>query len=756
MNKVKKTLCIILALVIVLSPCAFASEKYASKDYFDFSDMNLHRESAKQSDYSSEGGSWDYALSYFTSWQGPLAEKDDPYGAKDYNGNSTAVAHVSEGEFINLFDTDDIKQAVIDYGALYVAFTVNWGMFTDDDMYYYHPEINYYKYMIDALFNTESGGHAVCIVGYDDSIPASEFKYTPPGDGAFICKNSWGDDWGDNGYFYLSYYDNAFSDGYLTPYIGSSKIDSACAFRLSDEEDYNKIYQYDPFGCGDEVYYLYDYIDFTANIFPEKGKVLEKDELLEAVSFYTFEDNVKYKIHVYTDCDNEEDLTRFYTENLAPVASGSIEKAGYHTVNLKRPVTVRAGERFAVAVSLIDKDDYPTYYAEEKPFYGVSGAQALANHGESFYGAAGKVFDINNEDENTNFCIKAFTKCEVTEDGPYTIDAIDNFHRDYESVTAVTGDGEKSGKASASSAPGMPAGKASAQAVTSLPPSFDSRVEGNVSPIRDQGDLGSCWAFSCISALETYAFRMYENGNGIFDGCDGYVIFPGCSGSFGVPYEQGKDGDVSFTASEAGKYTFAFENCDYLTRYSPFGVGLYRNVNENACVDLDEGETVYFRAGAFDGSSGEATITIAGYEAPSEQGSDDSGNSGDDYDVLSTLATIFSNFSAASPIYLYKNESDFAQVFSTRLVRFVSDNEDIARVSALGRVTAVNEGATKIYTYNMSGEMLSCFAVYVLPERSFGEKIRDAADFGAYFEALRYEIEYSIGLIIAAIKEFFR
>jgi len=38
------------------------------------------------------------------------------------------------------------------------------------------------------------GGHAILVVGYDDS------KHW------WICRNSWGKDWGDNGYFYLPYH----------------------------------------------------------------------------------------------------------------------------------------------------------------------------------------------------------------------------------------------------------------------------------------------------------------------------------------------------------------------------------------------------------------------------------------------------------------------------------------------------------------------------------------------------------------------
>lgn len=44
------------------------------------------------------------------------------------------------------------------------------------------------------------GGHAVCIVGYDDSLPVAG-----KANGRFIVRNSWGTSWGDNGYFYMPY-----------------------------------------------------------------------------------------------------------------------------------------------------------------------------------------------------------------------------------------------------------------------------------------------------------------------------------------------------------------------------------------------------------------------------------------------------------------------------------------------------------------------------------------------------------------------
>ncbi|MCY6355125.1 FlgD immunoglobulin-like domain containing protein [Clostridium sp. ZS2-4] len=44
-----------------------------------------------------------------------------------------------------------------------------------------------------------NGGHAVAIVGYDDNL------ITPDGKGAFKIINSWGENWGNNGFCYVTY-----------------------------------------------------------------------------------------------------------------------------------------------------------------------------------------------------------------------------------------------------------------------------------------------------------------------------------------------------------------------------------------------------------------------------------------------------------------------------------------------------------------------------------------------------------------------
>ncbi len=43
------------------------------------------------------------------------------------------------------------------------------------------------------------GGHAVVVCGYEDDMTANGET------GYFIIRNSWGSDWGSNGYFYMPY-----------------------------------------------------------------------------------------------------------------------------------------------------------------------------------------------------------------------------------------------------------------------------------------------------------------------------------------------------------------------------------------------------------------------------------------------------------------------------------------------------------------------------------------------------------------------
>ena len=85
---------------------------------------------------------------------------------------------------------DVIKRALVRDGALAIGIDYKVAKFGND-------------YIYDSSF-ADVGGHAVTLVGFDDSYSASNFKTTPSSDGAFIILNSWGT---EQEIIYMSYED---------------------------------------------------------------------------------------------------------------------------------------------------------------------------------------------------------------------------------------------------------------------------------------------------------------------------------------------------------------------------------------------------------------------------------------------------------------------------------------------------------------------------------------------------------------------
>ncbi|MDD8021453.1 MAG: C1 family peptidase, partial [Acidobacteriota bacterium] len=210
-----------------------------------------------------DGGQINMSMAYLARWGGPVSEADDPYisGSGGVGVISYPVRkHVQEVMLIpgrsTATDNDLIKAAIMNYGAVYTS--MSWV-----DASYNSTYKTYYN------SGTSGGGHAVAIVGWDDNFDAAKFNTAPPGNGAFIVKNSWGSSWGDHGYFYVSYYDY---------FLGS---ESNAVVKAESAAKYLVNYQYDPLGWVTGLSYGSD-TAWMANVFQSQD-----DLPLRAVGFYT-------------------------------------------------------------------------------------------------------------------------------------------------------------------------------------------------------------------------------------------------------------------------------------------------------------------------------------------------------------------------------------------------------------------------------------------------------------------------------------
>lgn len=373
----------------------------------DFSEFHMGYQTSNRSSSTGfdrnydEGGSLSMAAAYLTRGTGPVYEWQAPYknlrSAADVS--FSPALKIDEIIFIperkSALDNQAIKQAVINYGAVSASYVSVEEYYSSDDLSYYLPaDYNAGRAPVGSS-PVIATNHAIAIIGWDDNYSKENFVTEPAGNGAFLCKNSWGTEFAD------------------------------------------------------------------------------KDSLLKLPT---------------------------------PSASGTCKYAGYHTVNLKKPITLKSGTRFAVVIKLWSTAGAKTYF--EAPL-GDSSSLATASDGESYISHHGNIWtDFNIYQPGTNVCIKAFSNGDIAESIPAAgADGEDISCEVYSSselkehgfILNPTYTDDSSGIISS-----ITTGDTPFASTEIFPAFYDLRQYNRVSPVKDQGDFGLCWAFATYASLESF------------------------------------------------------------------------------------------------------------------------------------------------------------------------------------------------------------------------------------------------------------
>lgn len=325
-----------------------------------------------------EGGEYTMAIAYMASWQGPVYESDDPYGDGKTNPDLKARKHLEEAQILAPKDYVAIKEAIYKYGAVETSIYTQMKTANSWSGYYNRERATYY-YNQEATCN-----HDIIIVGWDDDFPKEYFTITPENDGAFICKNSWGTEFGEDGYFYVSYEDAN---------IGTTNV---VYTKLGDANNFDNIYQSDLLGWRGQLGYEKDQAYF-ANVY-RAGE----DEELAAVSFYATDVDTTYQVYVVPEFEDEDSLN-----DRKLVAEGSFEQAGYYTVRLDEAVKLKDNQKFAVVVHIQTPGAvHPVaieYNADSRT------REFDITDGEGYISLYGNKWMSAEKNKDCNLCLKAFT-----------------------------------------------------------------------------------------------------------------------------------------------------------------------------------------------------------------------------------------------------------------------------------------------------------------------------------------------------------
>ena len=308
--------------------------------------------------YVSVGGNPLFSMMALSGWKGIQKEKDLPYKKIGQTGFTSDQCYGHNGAILknsavyNLqANASYVKEAIKTYGGATIE--IHAGNRSE----YVKDTKGRFCYWNDTKADPD---HSVVIVGWDDNFPKKNFgikkaspsqaRKTPQNDGAWLVRNSWGEDFGDEGYFWLSYEDKS---------LGAN----ATVMEFMPADSYDNNYHYDGTGGNATCTYMgqdgktYCYLaagGSAGNIYRTSE---ESTQLLTSVTVGFATVNTGYSIQIYTNSAKMKDPTDGMPALKTPI-TGKSGAAGIYTIDIKQAdpgyeagIYLTKGEYFSVVVT---------------------------------------------------------------------------------------------------------------------------------------------------------------------------------------------------------------------------------------------------------------------------------------------------------------------------------------------------------------------------------------------------------------------
>ena len=355
------------------------------------------------------GGHNELCAAYFTSGYGPVSLNKYPwvddaglisnydFGQAEYRATNIMYLpsdrKVVDSKLLLKDEAKNIlKKSVYTYGAAMASMYAPVNNFFDyvgkDKMSYYNSDMR-----------TPITNHSVLIVGWDDNWSKTKFKNQPTNNGAWLVRNSWGNGYGDNGYYWVSY-----EEVTITPTM------TICDYEVMHAN--KKVYNLDESGASTNYSESENEKGFI-NVFE-----MENIEKLKSVTFFEYLNDVSCQLfYVPVDSNGIPDVSR----KRAISGEQEINYTGYHTIDITEDIRLNRGEKCGIMVWV--KGNGKVSIGREGD---TSFTAGTINAGESFLcDTDGNVTDFMTKGCSGNFSIKLVTEktyismkdCEVVDVG---------------------------------------------------------------------------------------------------------------------------------------------------------------------------------------------------------------------------------------------------------------------------------------------------------------------------------------------------